>query len=76
MMENIQISMETIIQVYSVVIVLASQPLYGLFDVDICHKSTFVGDVVDRIQQKLNDCYLLRYSQVIGFVTNLIFKKK
>ena len=45
MMENTQISMETIIQVYSVAIVLASQPLYGLFDVDICHKSTFVGDV-------------------------------
>ena len=59
MTENTEISMETIIKVYSAAIVLASQPLYGLHDADICNKSHFVGDVVDRIQQKLNDCYLL-----------------
>ena len=55
MTENTEISMETIIEVYSAAIVLASQPLYGLHDADICNKSNFVGDVVDRIQQKLND---------------------
>ena len=75
MTENTKISMETIIKVYSAAIVLASQPLYTFSDVDICHKSTFVGDVVDRIQLMLNDFYFLRYSQVIGFVTNLIFFK-
>ena len=60
MTENTEISMETIIKVYSAAIVLASQPLYGLHDADICNKSTFVGNVVDRIQQKLNDCSLGR----------------
>ena len=60
MMENTQISMETIIQVYSVAIVLASQSLYNLNDVNILSNSIFVGDFVDRIQQKLDKYTIVR----------------
>ena len=54
MTENTQNSMELYVQAYSIAIVLASRPLYGLYDVDILDKSVFVGDIVDKIQEKLD----------------------
>ena len=53
MTENTQNSMELYVQAYSIAIVLASRPLYGLKDVDILDKSVFVADIVDRIQHGL-----------------------
>ena len=46
--------MELYVQAYSIAIVLASRPLYGLYDVDILDKSVFVADIVDRIQHGLD----------------------
>ena len=53
MTENTQTSMELYVQAYSIAIVLASQPLNGLKDVNILDKSVFVADIVDRIQHGL-----------------------